>query len=164
MKRTILAITAIAITLGMQAQDKRQGDGKFSPEKFDADLRNYITTEARLTQQEAATFFPLYKEMQHRQRTVFDKQRQLAKEKPKDEEGCRQAIDQRDEMDIELKRIQQSYHQRFFKVLPPSKVYDILKAERRFHRKAMQNWGKHKAENYGKPKMGPPQNNKRPQK
>lgn len=166
MKRLFLATLAITITLGTQAQNNRHDEGKFSPEKFDSELRNFITTEAHLTQQEAAAFFPLYKEMQQKQRTVFDKQRELGRDKPKDEEACRQAIVQRDEMDIELKRIQQAYHQRFFKALPASKVYDILKAERRFHRKAMRNWGQNHGQGPNKPKMVPANhnNNKRPQK
>ena len=165
MKRLFLAIMAIAITLGTQAQDNRPNDGKFSPEKFDAELRSYITSEAHLTQQEAAAFFPLYKEMQQKQRVIFNKQRELGKEKPKDEEGCQKAIIQRDEMDIELKRIQQGYHQRFLKVLPASKVYDILKAESRFHRKAMKNWGQKRGpEGQHAPKHGPANHNKRPQK
>lgn len=154
MKRLFLAL-AITLTLAAQAQDN-QRDEKFSPEKFDAELRNFITTEAHLSQQEATAFFPLYNEMQQKQRSIFDKQRNIGKEKPKDEEACKQAIIQRDAMDIELKRIQQTYHQRFLKVLPASKVYDILKAENRFHRKAMKNWGqKHAEQGQHAPKAHP---------
>ncbi|MBQ3632594.1 MAG: hypothetical protein II949_15410 [Prevotella sp.] len=164
MKRAITTITVIIFALILQAQDNRNNDGKFSPEQFEAQLRSYITTEAHLTQQEATAFFPLYKEMQQKQRAIFDKQRQLGREKPKDEEGCRKAIVQRDEMDIELKRILQSYHKRFLEVLPASKVYDILKAESRFHRRAMKNWGQHRGAGGQHQHNATPPRGKRPQR
>lgn len=164
MKRVITTITAIIFALVLQAQDNRNNDGKFSPEQFDAQLRSFITTEAHLTQQEATAFFPLYKEMQQKQRAIFDKQRQLGREKPKDEEGCKKAIIQRDEMDIELKRILQSYHKRFLEVLPASKVYDILKAESRFHRRAMKNWGQQRSAEGQHHHNATPPRGKRPQR
>lgn len=142
MRRIILAFVALTLSFNMQAQDsKKPTREKFSPEKFDTELREFITNEAHLSQQEATKFFPLYKEMQLKQRTLFDKQRKLGEKKPQNQEGCQQAIIEHDEMDVELKRIQQNYHKRFLEVLPADKVYDILKAESRFHRRMMKNWG-----------------------
>lgn len=132
------------IGISAQEQHHRQ-QSKFSPEKFEAELQDFITKEAHLTQQEAAAFFPVYKEMQQKQRALFNRQRQLAKNKPQGEEACRKAIEEADEIDLELKRILQEYHKRFLEIMPASKVYDILKAEERFHRRMMMNWG-----NYGK--------------
>jgi len=142
-KRALLTLAVFIISLGLQAQ-QQQGNTKFSPEKFDADLRQFIAREAHLSQQEAAAFFPLYTEMQKKQRAIFDKQRALGMEKPDDQQACQRIIIERDKMDIELKQIQQTYHKRFLKVLSPSKVYDVLKAESRFHRRAMKNWGQRK--------------------
>lgn len=131
----------MAIGISAQEQKRPQHEQKFSPEKFDAELQNFITKEAHLTPQEAAAFFPIYKEMQQKQRSLYNRQRQLAKNKPDGEEACRKAIEEADNIDLELKRIQQEYHKRFFEMLPASKVYDILKAEERFHRRMMMNWG-----------------------
>ena len=36
--------------------------------------------------------------------------------------------------DIEIKRLQQAYHEKFLHILPASKVYRIIKAEDKFHR------------------------------
>lgn len=142
MRRIIITLAALTLSFGLQAQGpKKPGGEKFSPEKFDSELREFITNEAHLSQQEAAKFFPLFKEMQQKQRTLFNKQRQLSQKKPQNQEGCQQAIIEHDEMDVELKRIQQNYHKRFLEVLPADKVYDILKAESRFHRRMMKNWG-----------------------
>ena len=132
----MLAVTIIA-------QDQQPAPKKFSPERFQAELEQYITKHACLTPKEAAKFFPIYKEMQAKQRCIFECQRQLDKMKPTDEKGCEAAIRQRDEYDLELKRIQQTYHNKFLSVLSASKLYDVLKAENGFHRQMLRNAGYH---------------------
>ncbi len=109
---------------------------KFSPEKFQADLESYITKEAGLSPQQASDFFPVYREMQTKQRKVFDRMRQMGRIKPSTDKECKAQIRQHDDMDLELKQIQQNYHNRFFGILPASKVYDVLKAEDRFYRQS----------------------------
>lgn len=136
---TILLFLALTIT-GMAQNFNPQQPPKFSPEKFQADLEQFITKEACLTPREAAKFFPIYKEMQAKQRSVYERQRQLGWGKPADEKGCEKAIRQRDEYDLELKRIQQTYHNKFLSVIPASKLYDVLKAEDRFHRQMLRGW------------------------
>ena len=151
---SVLAILATAQNFGQRPQgfgqrpqgfgQQNQGFGqqtqKFSPEKFQADLEQFITKEACLTPQESAKFFPVYKEMQAKQRAVYDRQRQLGFGKPADEKGCEKAIRQRDEYDLELKRIQQTYHNKFLSIISASKLYDVLKAEDRFHRQMLRGW------------------------
>ena len=135
----------------ISAQSNNHQQEKFSPEKFEAELHDFIVSEAHLTSQEEAKFFPLYREMQQKQRAVYDRQRNLGKQRPQSEEACKKAIQERDGKDIELKRIQQDYHKRFLELLPASKVWDILKAEERFHRRVMKNWGQgqHKPQQSG---------------
>ena len=142
MKRLTSIILLMIFALAIVAQDQRQPpQQKFSPERFQAELEQFIAKEACLTAQEKAAFFPIYKEMQAKQRAVFGRQRQLGKVKPADEKGCEQAIRKHDEYDLELKRIQQTYHNKFLGVLSASKLYDVLKAEDRFHRQMLRNAG-----------------------
>lgn len=115
---------------------------KFSPEKFQADMEQFITKEACLSPQEAAAFFPLFREMLSKQRCLFNQMKVEGKIKPTDEEACKKAIQKRDQMEIELKSILQTYHNKFFGILPASKVYDVIKAEDKFHRGLFRNWGK----------------------
>ena len=142
----LLSLTAAAQGFGQRPQfgQAPQGFGqqqqKFSPEKFQADLEQYITKEACLTPQEAAKVFPVYKEMQAKQRTVYERQRQLGFGKPADEKGCEKNIRQRDEYDLELKRIQQTYHNKFLSIISASKLYDVINAEDRFHRQMLRGW------------------------
>lgn len=119
-----------------------QEQPRFSPEKFDADLQQFIVQEAKLTPQESAKFFPVYKEMQGKQRALYDRMRQMGKIKPQDERGCQKVVRERDEIDVELKRLQQTYHNKFLDILPASKVYDVIKAEDRFHRRMLKHWSK----------------------
>ena len=135
MKKLFAFILCSMFLLNIQAQQQ-----KFSPEKFESDLVSYITKEANLSQQEASQFFPIYKEMREKQRSLFSQQRNLAKNKPQDEKGCLKSIKERDQIDIDLKMLQKTYHEKFLKTLPASKVYDILKAEDSFHRRMMSNW------------------------
>ena len=136
MKKISFIFVSLLLAIAVTAQDGHQKHGRFSPEWFQAALEQFITKEACLTPQEAASFFPIYKEMQAKQRAIFERQRQLAKVKPTDEKGCEKAIRQRDEYDLELKRIQQTYHNKFLSVISASK----LKAEDRFHRQMLRGW------------------------
>ena len=51
-----------------------------------------------------------------------------------DDKACADAIRRLDNNDLEIKRLQQAYHEKFLRILPASKVYRIIKAEDKFHR------------------------------
>lgn len=109
---------------------------KFDPAKFQAELEQFITVEAGLSPQEAAQFFPLYREMQKKQRVIFDEMRRFRHMDVNDNRACEEVIEKQDKMDIQMKEIQQRYHVKFMKVLPAGKVFKILRAEEKFHRQA----------------------------
>ena len=129
-------VIMIMVVLGASAEEQQ----KFSPEKFQADLEQYITTEAGLTNEEAAKFFPMYREMQQKQRVVYNKIHELFK-LPHDEASCKRAIQRRDQLEIELKQIAQTYHNKFLRVIPASKVIGTIVAEDKFHRRAFRKFG-----------------------
>ena len=135
-KLLVFAVLMFVVALGASAEEQQ----KFSPEKFQADLEQYITTEADLTNEEAAKFFPLYREMQQKQRVVYNKIHELFK-LPHDEASCKRAIQRRDQLEIELKQIAQTYHNKFLRVIPASKVIGTIIAEDKFHRRAFRKLG-----------------------
>ncbi len=137
MRKLLLTCSCLVFCLCQVFADDQE---KFSPEKFQAQMEQFITQEANLTSEEASKFFPLLREMYEKQRLVYDKIKKECRQRPSDEAGCKKVVLQRDLYELELKTIQQSYHKKFFNVLKPSKVYDVLKAEDRFHRKAFKNW------------------------
>lgn len=135
MKKILLIATLLLTVLTIGAQRNREK--KFSPQKFQADLEQFIVKEACLTPSESAAFFPQYNEMKRKQRVVFDKQRRLDRSNPQSEADCRNAIKERDKLDLELKKIQQTYHNKFLNILSARKVFNVLKAEDRFHRRVL---------------------------
>ena len=136
-KLFVSAVLMLMVVLSVSAEEQQE---KFSPEKFQAALEQHITTEAGLTTEEAAKFFPLYREMQQKQRAVYNKMRELFKA-PTDEASSKQAIQRRDQLEIELKQIAQTYHNKFLRVLPASKVIGTIIAEDKFHRRAFRKFG-----------------------
>ena len=121
----ILMVMLLMGITGIQAQNGRKHPA-FDPKKFQAELEQYITTNAALTPGEAAK----------KMRMLFDEMRRSRHINPKDNEACEEAIRRQDEIDIQLKQLQQEYHARFLTVLPASKVLSVIRAEEKFHRQA----------------------------
>jgi len=134
MKKTLAIILLSLCVVTLPAQHKKRPH--FDPERFQADLEQFIVRQAALLPGEAEVFFPVFREMQKEQRIIFEQQRRHRHIKPANEAGCRNAIIENDEMDLRIKELQMKYHKKFLTILPATKVYDILKAEDRFHREA----------------------------
>ena len=134
MKRILLSFFFLAGIVATYAQPGNRGG--FDPKAFQANMEQFITKEAALTPQEAEAFFPVFREMQKKQRVLFEEQRRLRLIKPVGDNACKDAVLKIDENELQMKELQQQYHKRFFKILPASKVFDVIKAEERFHRQA----------------------------
>ena len=135
MKRIVTISLLLIMTLMVNAQDKR-----FSPEKFEADLKAYITKEASLTPQEADRVYPVFCELREKQRVIYDKMRKFGMNKPVGDEACKQAIIEYDKLNLELRQLDVDYHKKMIKLVSASKVYEIMQAENRFHRQMMKGW------------------------
>ena len=135
MYRFFASLLLLLCVLASGAQEKNKNG--FSTEKFRAEIEQFITKEACLTPKEASKFFPVYDEMNRKKRNIFDNMRKLSKRKPADDAGCREVIRKCDKMDLELKKIQQTYHEKFLSIIPASKLFDVIKAEEKFHRRML---------------------------
>lgn len=131
--RTTVLIILMLCTFGV-ANGQHKKRPPFNPAKFEADLEQFITVNACLSPSQAASFFPVYRQMMKKQRALFDEMRRLRMINPKDNEACEKAIRKQDELDIQIKQLQQEYHGRFLMMLPANKVLSIIKAEEKFHR------------------------------
>ena len=131
MKKLILSLI---LTFALSTVDSQGQRGKFTLERFQAELEQYITKKAGLTPKEASQFFPVYSEMLSKQRAIHKDIKNLKRIKPVTDLECQKNIRKRDELDMKMKELQKKYHEKFMQILPPKKVYDILKAEDRFHR------------------------------
>ena len=129
-RRYIIVLLVLLCSVVAMAQEPK----KFDPVQFEADLEQFVATEARLTPTESATFFPLYREMRKKQMAYFGYHRRWHIVDESDDKACAEAIRRMDSNDLEIKRLQQLYHEKFLHILPASKVFRIIKAEEKFHR------------------------------
>lgn len=137
MKRYAVFFLLLMATLTIQAQEQP----KFSPEKFEADLEAFITREAKLTEHEAAKFFPLNREMHQKQRAIYARIGKLYTGIGNDDKACAKAIRESDRLNVELRQVEQQYHEKMMRVIPASKLSAAIAAENRFHRQMMRGWG-----------------------
>lgn len=136
-KKLLLILAVFFVCVQAFPQNKRQ---RFSPEKFKAEMEQFIAKEACLTPQESAKFFPVYDEMNRKQRALFNRMRRLWRVKPADEKGCREAIEKRDQLELEMKQIYQTYHNKFMSIIPAKKLFDVINAEDKFHRRVLKKY------------------------
>ena len=136
MKQLTVIFFTLMLSLSVQAQKKG-----FSPEKFEASLEEFVTREAQLSREESDKFFPLFREMHEKQRAIMRSMRK--QDTPASEEASKQAIEEFDRQNIEIKKLEQSYHQKMLRVVPAKKVFEAIKAENRFHRRMMKGWQNH---------------------
>ena len=109
----------------------------FNPRRFQADMETFIVKEADLTPAQIDKFLPLFREMQTKQRALFDEMRQYRRMADfGDDNACARAIHRMDNIDVQIRRIQQQYHRKFLAVLPGRVVMKILRAEDCFLRQA----------------------------
>ena len=146
--KTKLKSLSIALTMAfaffvMPLMAQQRPEKKFDPARFDAEMEQFITTEVGLSPQEASQFFPILKEMQKKQRILFAEMRRYSHVDVNDDKACCEAIRKRDELEIQMKEIQQEYHNKFMKVLPAGKVMGVIQAEEKFHRQAFRSAARH---------------------
>ena len=133
---TMLIISVVSISAQPHAKGGKGGRGGFNPDRFQAEMEQFITIHAALTPREAAKFFSVYRQMTKKMRMLFDEMRRWHQFTPLTNEKCAEAIRRQDEIDIQLKQLQQEYHAKFMLVLPAKKVLEVIKAEEQFHREA----------------------------
>lgn len=134
MKRlfTIALLTMLTVTLMAQNRGK-----KFDPNSFLREQEAFITKEAGLTQQEANAFFPVFREMQGKMRSIFNQQRELMHKHVQNDGEAQKIISTADNLDMQLKKIQQTYHVKFCKVISARKVMKCIQAEEHFKHNMM---------------------------
>lgn len=131
LRKLILFLLISFVSLHAASQPPR----KFNPRQFEKELQQYIIQQAGLTPAESARFFPLFDEMQRKQRKLFDEMRFARFVDTSDDKAALRAIRKMDEIDIEIKKLQQQYHIKFCKVIPAGKVFRVIQADDKFHRR-----------------------------
>lgn len=136
MKKILIIMIALVCSLGISAQEQKKQHRPFDPQKFEQSLEQYVIQKAGITQAETTGFLPIFREMRKKEVEIMQKGRKAVSGKPKTEQEWEQKLREHDNAEIQLKKIQQTYHIRLLKVLPASKIVKMTRAEEEFHREA----------------------------
>lgn len=148
---TLLFALAMVVPLSAQNNEPRQEERaeghkeeqkKFDPERYQRELEAFICREACLTKQEAQAIFPLFREMQQKQRAIYMKKKVFDKAALCDNKAAEAVILAYDERELAIKKLQQQYHKQFIKVVPATKVLKLIRAEERFNRNMMRKFSR----------------------
>lgn len=126
-KQTLLLFSLLLTTLTAMAQ-------KFDPQRFEAERAHFMVQEAQLSPTDSATFFTLFNEMEVEKRQLYVKMKELPKQMPSTDDSCKWVVIERDRIDLQMKSVEQQYHERMLNALNPSLVFRLLKAETAFCR------------------------------
>lgn len=139
MKRTLITLSFIVITLlatNAQEQQKPKGEKlRFSPEQFQAKQRGYITEKAKLTQEEADAFFPLFFELQKEKfRIEREARSKVIKERGQKltDEQCKELLTNGADARIKIAELEKEYIAKYLNAVSAKKLLEIQRAEHSF--------------------------------
>ncbi|MBR1465182.1 MAG: hypothetical protein IJ607_02355 [Bacteroidaceae bacterium] len=139
MKRILINILLLCVSMAAIAQGNHPQRRDFSPEEYWKNLKEFVAREAGLTTEEADGFIPLMKEMmdeQHKNnRKSFDIIRSCGEGTTESEYGT--AVKQLLELDVENRRIEETYYKKFHTVMSWEKVFKVRAALYKFNREAL---------------------------
>ena len=146
MKRFVLVITTLLVCFCVNAQN--QGFGRiqnpraeFTPELYTKRMNEFVAREAHLTEAESAKFFPLLNEMQNKQRQIGRQQREIMMKAFRNtnisEEDYEQMVMRVTGLEIESRKVEQTYYKKFHTVLSWKKIYGVRVALARFQVEAL---------------------------
>ena len=132
----------LAMPFGAMAQQNKQENRRrhFSPEEFQKHQREYITSKAGLTQEEADAFFPLFFELQNKKFALEHEARKSIKKErgvKMNEEQCREFVNKKSDAKIDIAKLEKEYTAKYLKVIPACKLLGVQHAEITFQRDLM---------------------------
>lgn len=120
------------------AEKGKGGPRKFNSEKLKNELRVHITREANLTPKEANVFFPIFFEKKDKQRALQRQKSSMLRHAAKDkmsETDCRRVLQEVENLDKKIQRIEHEYTERLRKRIGYKKLVKAMAADMSFGRK-----------------------------
>ena len=120
--------------------------GKFDPNEHFQRLQAFITKEARLTADEAAKFFHIFKEPREQERKIHQaigKKIHASQQAGLSEKESEKLLTKIQELSLSEAKLKNANVKKWRKVLSASKVLRVLKAENDFNRKTFREFSKH---------------------
>lgn len=147
MKKIVAIIVSLVVCLCVTAQsngNQRQNDRnrrEFSPELYKKNMTEFVMSHAKLTEAEATNVFPIINELHEKQYELMRKQRELMKRGMRDanlsEGDYEKIVTKSTEIDVDIKKLEQTYFKKLHSVLPWKKVYAVRMALSRFQMEAL---------------------------
>ncbi len=157
MRRRIYVIiiclcTITATCFAQQNNGQRNQRQFFSPEAYNQGLEEFVKNEAGLNDEECKKFFPLMHEMMNKQREVNSQIQQVMAKgfSAKTEADYEQIITRSINLEIESRKVEQTYYKKFHSVLSWKQIHKVRIALSRYSMEALRRF----VPNY-------PQNNQR---
>lgn len=146
MRRLLFIITTMLTCVCANAQN--QGFGRiqnpraeFNPELYTKRMNEFVAREAHLTEAESAKFSPMLNEMQTKQRQLGKQQRDIMMKAFRNtnisEEDYEQMVMRVTSLEIESRKLEQTYYKKFHSVLSWKKIYAVRVALARFQVEAL---------------------------
>ena len=113
---------------------------KLSKEEFRNMQEKFISEKAKLTKKEAKQFFPLYFELQDKKTSLNKeawKKLRKGKEKKVSETEYSQLVEDIIETRIQIDKLDLEYIRKYKKILSAKKIFEIQRAEMKFHRELL---------------------------
>jgi flagellar biosynthesis/type III secretory pathway protein FliH len=135
-QKSILIFTLLLIGFMQLSAQHRHQHGNFDIAKFKQQKANFITSEAGLTEAEAAAFIPLMNELLEKRfelnRQLRQESRKLKQNSNKTEADYERLINLGLECGLKEAQLNKEYYLKFRKTLTAEKVYKCRKAEDKF--------------------------------
>ena len=144
MRRRIYAIiiclcTITATCFAQQNNGQRNQRQFFSPEAYNQGLEEFVKNEAGLNDEECKKFFPLMHEMMNKQREVNSQIQQVMAKgfSAKTEADYEQIITRSINLEIESRKVEQTYYKKFHSVLSWKQIHKVRIALSRYSMEAL---------------------------
>lgn len=132
-----ISINAQVPNTGYQRPQQRQ----FSPELYMKRLNEFVSRGACLTEAEQTKFLPMLAEMLGKQHELAKQQRELLmqswRNKNMTEADYEKMVTKTIALDLESRKVEQTYYKKFHTVLSWKKVYAVRQSLQRFQMEAL---------------------------
>ena len=133
-RRLVILLTIFAMCLtSTVAQNK-------GPEILRKEFQKFVIEQAKLTEKEAAEFFPIYNECQLKKQALNSRIWKLRKDaigKQLTEKEYQYILEEIAKLKIQIAELDKTYSELYHKVLSYKKIFDVQGAESRFHRELL---------------------------
>ena len=117
--------------------DELQDRPRFSPQEFMQKREEFIIKKAGLSPGEAASFFPLYRQLEKEKMKIDRKIGGFihkSREQGTDEKEAQRIISEIDKLQLQKVKLENSYHQKYRKVISAQKILRVFRADWLFSR------------------------------